>query len=143
MKAEFSGIDELILSMKQIAELPDAIADEMLNAGADVLVETQKSVAREMLKGPYATGETAREIKKGKVKLRDDQHVIHVTPAGSRKRGGAKKPTRNAEIMFINEYGARHVKARPVIRTANEKSADAVAKAELEIYDRFLKEKGL
>jgi HK97 gp10 family phage protein len=141
-RVEFSGIDELLLSLKEVAELPDEVIDAMLDARADVVVAAQRQAAERMLKGPYDTGETARSIKKGKPKLRDSQRVLYVTPTGSRKRGKAKA-VRNAEIAFINEYGTRKIPARNFIRTANESCADAAVAAEFEVYSRYLEEKGL
>lgn len=141
-RVEFSGIDELSLSLKEVAELPDEVIDAMLDARADVVVAAQRQAAKRMLKGPYVTGETSRSIKKGKPKLRDGHRVLYVTPTGSRKRGRAKA-VRNAEIAFINEYGTRKIPARNFIRTANESCADAATAAEFEVYSRYLEKKGL
>ena len=109
----FKGLDEFQLSMKEVAELPDEIIDEMLNAGADVAAEAQRVEARRLGKPggyqnrgqrkDYSTGITALTIKKGKVKVKDGQRVIYVTPTGTRRRG--KTVTRNAEIAFLNEFG--------------------------------------
>ena len=141
-RVEFSGIDELSLSLKEVAELPDEVIDAMLDARADVVVAAQRQAAERMLKGPYDPGETARSIKKGKPKLRDSQRVLYVTPTGSRKRGKAKA-VRNAEIAYENEYGKKGVPARNFIRTANESCADAATAAEFEVYSRYLEKKGL
>lgn len=141
-KVEFKGIDELMLSMQEVAALPDEVVDAMLDARADVVVEAQRESAKKMLTGPYATGTTARSIKKGKPKLRDGHRVVYVTPTGSRKRGRAKA-VRNAEIAYENEYGKKGVPARNFIRTANESCADAAVAAEYEVYSRYLEEKGL
>ena len=142
-RVEFSGIDELSLSLKEVAELPDEVIDAMLDARADVIVEAQRESAKRMLVGPYAKGDTARSIKKGKPKLRDGHRILYVTPTGSRKHSDGAKPTRNAEIAFVNEYGTRDIPARSFIRTANETCADAAVAAEFEVYSRFLEEKGL
>lgn len=140
-KVEFSGIDQLELSFAEVAKLPDEVIDAMLNARADVVVEAQRQAAKRMLKGPYDTGETARSIQKGKVKVKDGQRVLYITPTGSRKRG--KTVTRNAEIAFLNEFGTKTIQARNFLRKANEKSADAATAAEFEVYSRYLEEKGL
>mgnify|MGYP006886751211 FL=1 len=142
-RVEFSGIDELSLSLKEVAELPDEVIDAMLDARADVIVEAQRESAKRMLVGPYAKGDTAKSIEKGKPKLRDGHRILYVTPTGSRKHSDGAKPTRNAEIAFVNEYGTRDIPARSFIRTANETCADAAVAAEFEVYSRFLEEKGL
>ena len=136
-----SGLDDFMLSMQQIAELPDEVVDEMLNAQADVVVEAQKRVGHAMGVEAPGSGVMLRSIKKGKVKLRKGQRVLYVSPTGSRKRGGTR--VRNAEIAFVNEFGKKDQKARPFIRTGNEASAEQTTNAALEVYDRYLKSKNL
>lgn len=140
----FSGLDELMLSMQEIAEIPDDVQDEMLNAMADVTVEAQKAEGKAM--GVEDTnGETPglmlSKIKKGKIKIRDGQRVLYITPTGTRKRG--KKRVRNAEIAFINEYGKKGQKARPFIRVGNERSAEAATEAAKAVHDKWLQSKNL
>lgn len=139
--AEFgvTGLDELMLSMQEIAQIPDDVVDEILNAQADVTVEAQKAAGRQM--GVEDTGITLKKLKKGRVKLRKGQRVLYITPTGSRKRG--KTRTRNAEIAFINEFGKKGQKARPFIKLGNEKSAEAATAAGFRVYDRWLKSKNL
>lgn len=139
--AEFKadGLDSLMLSMQEIAEIPDDVQDEMLNAQANVVVRAQKRKIRAYR--IYDTGQAQRSIKKGKVKVKKGTRVIYITPTGTRKRG--EKQTRNAEILFVNEYGRRGKKARPAIRDANVESADETTAAGMEPYDRWLKSKGL
>lgn len=142
----FKGLDEFQLSMKEVAELPDEIIDEMLNAGADVAAEAQQKEAAVVLKGAYATGKTALSIKKGRVKVKNGARVIYVTPTGTRKRGKRKiTKTRNAEIGFVNEYGAPHrgISPRPFIAVANEKSAAETTAAQAAVYNRWLESKDL
>lgn len=151
--AEFSfkGLDEFTLSLEEVAELPEEVVDEMLNAGADVAAAAQRREALKLGKlGGYrndgqridwSTGETARSIKKGRVKTKDGHRVIYITPVGSRKRG--KTTARNAEIAFVNEFGAKTIRARGFIRKANEESAAATTAAQLEVYNKFLESKNL
>lgn len=155
--AEFSfkGLDEVRLSLKEVAELPDEVVDEILNAGADALVPAQRREAEKLgkvggyrnpgQKRDYSTGTTARSIKKGRVKLaKNGGRALYVAPTGSRTRG-KKKPraTRNAEIAFVNEFGTRTIHARGFLAKANEASAAAVEKAEFDVYDKWLKSKNL
>ena len=147
----FKGLDEFRLSMREVAELPDEIIDEMLNAGADVAAEAQRVEARRLGKPggyqnrgqrkDYSTGITALTIKKGKVKVKDGQRVIYVTPTGTRRRG--KTVTRNAEIAFLNEFGTKTIQARGFIRAANEKSAEDYTAAQAAVYNRWLENKNL
>lgn len=139
--AEFgvTGLDELMLSMQEIAQIPDDVVDEILNAQADVTVEAQKAAGRQL--GVEDTGITLQKLKKGRIKLRKGQRVLYITPTGSRKRG--KTRTRNAEIAFINEFGKNGQKARPFIKLGNEKSAEAATAAGFRVYDWWLKSKNL
>ena len=94
-KVEFKGIDEVVTSLTELSELPDEVIDAMLNARADVVVKAQRAEARKLgteyrnkgQKKNYATGMTANSIRKGKVKVKDGQRVLYITPVGSRKRG--------------------------------------------------------
>lgn len=140
--AEFRavGLDELALSLQEIAEIPEDIQDEMLRAQGDIVAQAQRESAQRY--GIQRTGTLIRSIKPGKVKL--DKHgsrVLYVTPVGSRVRGGKK--TTNAEIAFLNEYGTRGQRARPFMRDANERSAEAATQAAADIYYRWQDSRGL
>lgn len=141
----FSGLDELMLSMREIAEIPDEVQDEMLNAAADIVVKAQRKAASDM--GVKRTELTIESIQKGKVKLKDGKRVIYVYPRGTRVRGTDKKGKpiriRNAEIAFVNEYGTRNHTARPFVLQGNETSAEAATQAEAAVYNRWLESKGL
>lgn len=138
-KLSVSGIDDLMLSLEEIASIPDDVAAAMLDAEAQVVEEAQ--IAEGMSMGVYDTGQTLRSIRRGKMKRgKDGTRMVYVTPQGVNDRG-----ERSATVAFINEYGvpSRKIPPRPFIATANEKAADpAVAEAE-KIYDEFLKSKNL
>lgn len=139
--ADFSctGLDDLMLSMAEIAEIPDDVQDNMLNAQADVVVRAQQSKASSY--GVQDSGKTAESITKGKVKSGKNGRVIHVYPKGTRTRG--KTTTRNAEIAFIAEFGKKGQSARPFIRDANESSAAETTQAAFTVYGNWLKSKNL
>lgn len=138
--AEFScnGLDGLMLSLKEIEEIPAEVQDEMLLAGAEVVAQAQREKVKAY--GIYdgsSPRHVADAIKPGKVKLKNGQRVIYVSPTGSRRRG--KTVTRNAEILFVNEYGKKRQKARPAVRDANEASAEATVTAQLAVYNKYLR----
>ena len=142
--AEFScnGLDGLMLSLQEIAEIPENVQDEMLHAGAEVVAKAQREKVRAY--GIYdgsSPKHVADSIKPGKVKLKKGQRIIYVSPTGSRRRG--KTVTRNSEILVVNEYGRRGQKARPAVRDANEASAEATTAAQAEVYDKYLRSKDL
>lgn len=136
---DLSSLESFIMDMEEIARIPDSVTSDMLNAGADVLVEATKASARSM--GVTKTGLTASSVKKTKITKKDTEKKLFITFGGSRTRNGIK--TRNAEIAFINEYGKRGQPARPFVRTANEKSADNTVNAMESVYDDYLKSKNL
>lgn len=135
----FKGLDELTLSLQEIAEIPEDIQDAMLNAQADVVVPAQQQKARDYK--VQDTGLMIRSIKKGKVKTQKGARVLYITPMGSRVRGKTK--TTNAEIAFVNEFGSRHQKARPFMKDANESCAEETTQAAFRVYDEWLQSKNL
>ena len=135
----FSGLDSLDLSMKEIAEIPDDVKDEMLQAQAAVVVPVMR--ARAQAYGLKDTGLMIDSIKPGKPKKTKTGRALYVTPQGKRRRG--QKDTRNTEIAFIGEYGTKKVRARPFMREAVEATAEQAEQAALQVYDRWLKSKNL
>ena len=109
-----TGADDLILSLEEVANLPDSVKDDILNAQADVVVKAQKAKARSY--GVNKTGVLISSITKGKPKTSKGVRTLTVYPRGTRKRGD--KTVRNAEIAFVAEFGRRKQKARPFIRDA-------------------------
>lgn len=134
---DVSGLDDLMLSLQQVAELPEDVQDNMLNAQADMVMAAQQRSALSIAD----TGQTARSLRKSKPKTRKGVRSISITFSGSRKRG--ETTTRNAEIAFVNEYGKKGVPPRNFIRKANEQSAAASTQAAAAVYDQYLQSKGL
>lgn len=137
---ETGDFSSLLMSIRELANLPDSVQAEMLEAGGKVLLEGQKATIRAM--GIVDTGQTAASLNLGDVKRGSSGIMsLYISPQGSRKRGNTT--TRNAEILFINEFGNHKKGARPAVRTACEKYADQVVDAEVKVYDQFLTSKNL
>lgn len=132
-----SGLAELIQAFEDIEELPDEVVNGMLEAEADVVVEAQKETAEAMLDGPYNKNAVKNAITKGRAKKTRDGRDLSITFEGE------QHGNRIAEIAFVNEYGKTNQPARPFIRMANEKSEDEAADKAAEVYDKFLRQKGL
>lgn len=146
MAYSFEGINELELTMQEVAELPDATKDAMLSAGADVFIRACKNKITEL--GMVRTGQLLNSIKAfPKRKKRDNELYYLVYPAGTRRKQSrsSKKAATNAEVGFIHEYGLprKHIPAKQWMRSAVEASADAVVAAEAAVYDQYLRSKGL
>lgn len=140
---EVDGLNGLLEDLEVLAGLPDSVADGILEAEADVIVQAQREEIGRQWKGPYSEGISAGAVKKGKVKEGQVGRSITVSPQGIRKRGG--KSVRNAEIAFINEYGApgRGIAARPAIAAANAKAEEAAVEAGERVFNAYLESKNL
>ena len=110
--------------------------DEVLYC--EVITAAQREEIEKQWRGPHSLGISAKSIKKGKVKKDKDGRSVSVYPQGTRKRRG--RTTRNAEIAFINEYGApgRHIAARPAIDAANKKKEGEAVDAGEKVYNAYL-----
>ena len=138
----FNGMDELRLSMEQLAQTPEETQYSMLEAGAAVLVAKWKEVLSAMKR----TGQLIESIKAKRKK--GDAPIVAVTPDGNRRSeyrgirktkamGGRKKS--NAEVAYVLEYGTPRMAARHWMETANEEASDAVVAAEAAVWDEHLK----
>ena len=133
---KINGLDSLIDDLSALAALPDSVAEDMLNAGADIIEAEQHKMAKSM--GVYDTGVTEGSIKKTKVKKTATGKSIDIFPQGVNSDGN-----RNAEVAFINEFGKIRQPARPFIRTANEAAEERATEAEEKVYNDFLNGKNL
>lgn len=138
-----NGLDDLADDFAALARLPDSVIEGMLNAEADIIVAEQQRQVGTQWQGQYSEKISAKSIKKGKAKKTKDGYCITISPQGSRKRRG--QSTRNAEIAFINEYGApgRHIAARPAIDAANKKKESEAVDAGERVYNAYLDSKDL
>ena len=138
-----NGLDALSDDFAALARLPDKVVEDILNAEADVILPAQREEIEKQWKGPHSLGISSKSIKKGKVTKGKDGRSLSIYPQGTRKRGG--RTTRNAEIAFINEYGApgRHIAARPAIDTANKKKESEAVEAGERAYNAYLDSKNL
>ena len=151
---ETSGLDEFVLALDEIAEIPDSVMESMLNAAGDVLAEAQKKKGRAYgICQREGGGKMLDSIKKRKPGRTADGGYIRVGFAGGRVRTHNKRKTKpatvsyasNAEIAFYNEYGlpGRGIPARPFIRDANDESTGEAVKAAADIYYDWLESKNL
>lgn len=133
----FDGVGDLMLSMQQIAEIPEDVQAEMLNTEADIVLNAIK--AKGEAYGVHRTGETLAHIRKGKVKRDKDGNLcVYITFNGKNAKG-----TRYAEIAFINNYGKKNQAARPFFTDGIAASEDQAAKKADAVYDEWLQSKNL
>lgn len=139
-----TGVDALLEDLQSLASLPDRVVEDILNAEADVVAQAQREEIQRQWNGPYSMGISAQSIKKDdKMKRDDGGPYINVSPKGTRRRG--RKSVRNAEIAFINEYGApkRGIASRPAILDATTKAEAKAVDAGERVYHAYLDSKNL
>lgn len=132
-----SGIDEIVESMVKAGEGTGELADEMLMAGA----EEVKAAWRESAKknNLVDTGDMLGSINYPKSpKTIGDIRTIDIHPQGKDRKG-----VRNAEKAFILNYGTSKRDATHWIDEADTESAPKVEGKLKQIYDDYLKRKGL
>lgn len=157
------GIEGLALSMEEFAVIPDAVVEEMLDAAGKGVVRYHQAEisAQGLVKSKKLLGSIKAHPKAGSAK-NDWKRYVLVYPTGQhhtfRRRpvtkqyarskhgrtytvGGDSKVVTNAEVGFIQAYGApkKGIRGTDWMKKANEKAAAEVEKAELEVYDRWLK----
>ena len=144
-KMTFSGIDELALSMKEIAELPDSVANEMLQVSGKIIRDAQTRKVKALLgvrTGALAKAVTVTPRLKTK---RDGTRYVTVYPKGTHHINPDGSKVTNNEVFFINEFGApkRHISAKGMARAANAESADKATAAQADVFDKWLQSKNL
>lgn len=163
MRVEVTGLEELGLSLEEVADIPDDVVMEMLAAGGEVvkayhqaelsaqgLVDTGKlkdSITVHQKRG--GSGRYALVYPSGK---HGDYHrKLQVKPYKRSKHGrtytvgGDTKEVTNNDVGFVLEVGAPKRGLAPTqwMRLANEKSSEAMVAAERAVYERYLARKGL
>ena len=142
--AKFStrGVDELILSLEQIATTPEETQYSILEAGASALIPRWK----EMLQSMKRTGQLIESIKAARKK--GETLIVAITPKGKRKgaytgqrktHGGGTYQGTNAEVAYLLEYGTPRMAATHWMESTNEEASDEVVAAEAAVWDDYLK----
>ena len=137
----FDGADDLIQSIQELTEMPESVLDDMLQAQAAVTIPAIQAKGRAY--GVVDTGQSLASLKPGKPKWNRDRTAreLYISPTGFRRRG--RTVTRNAEILFVNEYGKRGQKARPFMKDGGEAAAESQEKAAMTVYNGYLNQKDL
>ena len=131
------GADKLARDLYRIADIPQGVQREMVNAMGDVFAEAQVYTAATMLQGPYYQGDVASSVKKSRIKKNKSGPYVDI------EFKGESHGNRMSEIAFVNEYGKKSQPARPFIKTANQISDKPSQEAAFKVYDKFLKSKGV
>ena len=139
------GLEGLMLSMKEAAELPDDVANDMLQTSGKIIRDAQARKVKTTL--GVRTGVLAKAVTvTPKLKTRrNGERYVTVYPKGTHHITKDGKKVTNNEVFFVNEYGApkRGIAAKGMARAANAESAEEATDAQFDIYDKFLKSKNL
>lgn len=142
--AKFStrGVDELTLSLEQLATTPEETQYSILEAGASALIPRWKETLQSMKR----TGQLIESVKAARKK--GETPIVAITPKGKRKgaytgqrktHGGGTYQGTNAEVAYVLEYGTPRMAATHWMETANEEASDEVVAAEAAVWDDYLK----
>lgn len=142
--AKFStrGVDELILSLEQLATTPEETQYSILEAGASALIPRWKETLQSMKR----TGQLIESIKAARKK--GETLIVAITPKGKRKgaytgqrktHGGGTYQGTNAEVAYLLEYGTPRMAATHWMESTNEEASDEVVAAEAAVWDDYLK----
>ena len=122
------GFDGLQDAFRAISEIPFSVTSKALNGMAEVAAEKIRASGEAMgVRDPESDVHILDHIGHSKPRQTDDGGKAFITFTGSRTRGSTA--TRNAEIAYINEYGAPHrgIRARPFILAGMTKNESAIA----------------
>lgn len=121
--------------------IPDDVADDMNDAEADVIEPIIRRNAATMLSGPYSTRLSSERLeRRPPSKGKDGERRLVLTWRETRDYymdGGVRKSrneTRDGEIAFINEYGARGIPARGFIQAAIDEGEKKAHEASEQIF---------
>lgn len=142
--AKFStrGVDELTLSLEQLATIPEETQYSILEAGASALIPRWKETLQSMKR----TGQLIESVKAARKK--GETPIVAITPKGKRKgaytgqrktHGGGTYQGTNAEVAYVLEYGTPRMAATHWMETTNEEAGDEVVAAEAAVWDDYLK----
>lgn len=126
-------VKALMDMFQNLGELPPALVDSMLQAGAVPVAETLKREAAGLNLLGHGTGELARSITVRSPGGSRGKRYIDIEFIG-RRRGGRL----NSTVAFFNEFGSRKIHARRFILKANNESATPSVEAMMRVYDEYI-----
>lgn len=126
-----TGMEAVIKDMHRLSQQSGAVADEMLQAGAEVVVEAWKTSIQSH--GHIDTGAMLRSVRPTKAATTGDVRSITVYPQGSDKHG-----VRNATKAYIANFGRTRQRATGFVFDAERAAEGPAQSAMVAIWDRFI-----
>lgn len=137
----FEGMDDLITALDAAGKLDDETVSEILNAGADVALE---SIRQSVRSSRYRISGYAGSIKKSRVKKRKGEPYISISVDGKNERG-----ERRGTVLFVLNYGRSSHDPHGAIQpgyfwtVATRQAQEPAQKAMEEVINKKLQKEGL
>ena len=157
------GLESLLVSIEELADIPGDVADEMLLAAGEVIQKYHKEEISSL--GLVETGKLRDSVRVFLKRSGFGRYVL-VYPYGKHSEynrrlkvkaykrskhgrtytvGGDVQEVTNNDVGFLMEFGApgKNIDPKQWMRLANEKGIDEAIDAESAVYSRWLNSKGL
>ena len=132
-KFEINGVERVIDELGRMDALTGPMAEEMVDAGARVLVDTWKDVIRS--RGHVDTGDMLRSVKAKKPAGSSEVVAREVYPLGKDAKG-----VRNAEKAFILHYGWKSRQGDHFVDQVEADANEPAVSAMEAVMDKYMKE---
>lgn len=132
-KFEMNGVDRIIDELGRMDALTGPMAEEMVDAGARVLVDTWKDVIRS--RGHVDTGDMLRSVKAKKPAGSSEVVAREVYPLGKDAKG-----VRNAEKAFILHYGWKSRQGDHFVDQVEADANEPAVSAMKSVMNKYMKE---
>lgn len=130
---DMTGLDELMQDMERKGQLVGEVADQMIAAGAEEVVNAWKTQAAQFTKDPRATGAMAASVKASRSVRAGNATYSDIYPQGNDSKG-----VRNAEKAFILHYGKKGYPATHWVDEAEDAAKGPVQQRFEAIWDAFI-----
>lgn len=160
---EANGLEDLMIDLRTIAEVPQSVIIEMLEAGGKVIARAHEESLNYF--GLVETGTLKSSITVHRKTHTVNSFYVLVYPygthhryhaksgsytkynwgraGGTRSKGGGTKEATNNDVGFVQEFGGHGNEPTQWMRIANEKFAGEAIDAEFKVYDDYLRSKNL
>lgn len=132
-KFEINGVERVIDELGRMDALTGPMAEEMVDAGARVLVDTWKDVIRS--RGHVDTGDMLRSVKAKKPAGSSEVVAREVYPLGKDAKG-----VRNAEKAFILHYGWKSRQGDHFVDQVEADANEPAVSVMEAVMDKYMKE---
>lgn len=140
-KCYTSGIDELAAELKKLGQLDnDKLVGDMLEAGADVVIDEWKEGIKKAVKNKRgrSTGELLESVTTNKgIDKVGDVSAKTIYPAGKDSKG-----VRNAEKAFILHYGKSGQAPTLFVDDVEAAAEDKAVEAMEQVFNDYLEKEG-